>query len=39
MLEPGMILFEQDETDGFRVSCTPTEYSRNINGTVHGGNA
>ena len=35
--EPGLMEFYQDETNDFSVSCIPSEYSRNINGTVHGG--
>ena len=37
MQEPKDMEFIQDETDGFRVSCVPSESSRNPNGTVHGG--
>ena len=37
MLEPEDMIFEQDETDGFRVSLCPTESSKNGNGAVHGG--
>ena len=37
MQEPKDMIFEQDETDGFRVSLCPTESSKNGNGAVHGG--
>ena len=37
MQEPEDMIFEQDETDGFRVSLCPTESSKNGNGAVHGG--
>ena len=37
MQEPKDMIFEQDETNGFRVSLCPTESSKNGNGAVHGG--
>ena len=37
MQEPEDMIFEQDETDGFRVSLCLTESSKNGNGAVHGG--